>query len=234
MRPGVIFSGPSLPRASVEAAGFEWRPPARQGDVAALLSGRPCAIGLVDGVFESVPTVWHDEILDAIARGIPVYGAASIGALRAAELDRFGMVGVGAIYEAYRDGTLEDDDEVALLHAPAELGYRALTVPMVNVRATVASALADGLLGCDAADAFVAACKSVFYKERTPERVAALAESLVDKGQSAFGLVDRKQDDAERLTFAMRSLRSQPAPGSARLRLVSRPPAGPDYHTKGG
>src|SRR4051812_8794601 len=96
--PPVIFSGPSLPRAEVEAAGFIWRPPVRQGDVRAILDDEPAAIGIIDGVFECVPTVWHDEILEALDRGLPVYGASSIGALRAAELDVYGMIGVGAIY----------------------------------------------------------------------------------------------------------------------------------------
>ena len=35
------------------------------------------------------------------------------------------MSGVGRIYEAFRDGILEDDDEVAVLHGPEELGYPA-------------------------------------------------------------------------------------------------------------
>ena len=41
-----------------------------------------------------------------MAQGIHVFGAASIGALRAAELDAFGMRGIGRIYEDFRDGVL--------------------------------------------------------------------------------------------------------------------------------
>src|SRR5436305_3085254 len=112
----VVFAGPTLPprlRRDGETL-WEWRPPVRQGDVyRAALTG-PAAIGIIDGYFEVVPTVWHKEILWAMAQGIHLFGAASIGALRAAELDSFGMRGVGRIYEAYRDGILEDDDEVAV------------------------------------------------------------------------------------------------------------------------
>lgn len=180
MMPPVVFSGPSLARAVVEAAGFVWRPPARQGDLRAVLAERPAAIGLVDGLFEAVPTVWHDEILAALDAEIPVFGAASIGALRAAELDTHGMVGVGTIYAAYRDGILEDDDEVALLHAPAELGFRPLTMPMVNVRAIVAAAALDPAVE----DQIIRACKAVFYKERSidcvEQIIAAHAAGPVD------------------------------------------------------
>jgi len=56
------------------------------------------------------PTVWHKEILWAMAQGIHVYGGASIGALRAAELHRLGMTGVGRVFADDRDGILTDDD----------------------------------------------------------------------------------------------------------------------------
>jgi hypothetical protein len=70
----------------------------------------------VDGYFERVPAVWHKEVLWAISQGIRVYGSASMGALRAAELSAFGMIGIGKIFEWYRDGVIERDDEVAVAH----------------------------------------------------------------------------------------------------------------------
>src|SRR5688572_32760283 len=51
--------------------------------------------------------------------GVRVFGAASMGALRAAELQPFGMIGVGQVFQAYRRGHLTDDDEVAVAHGPA-------------------------------------------------------------------------------------------------------------------
>jgi hypothetical protein len=46
-------------------------------------------------IFDSTPAVLHKEILWAMDRGVGVSGAASMGALRAAELHWYGMVGVG-------------------------------------------------------------------------------------------------------------------------------------------
>jgi hypothetical protein len=172
---GIVFSGPSLPRAAVEAAGVEWRPPLAQGDLYRAALERPSVIGVVDGYFEVVPTVWHKEILWAMAQGIRVYGAASIGAIRAAELADFGMIGVGKIYEEFRSGVLQDDDEVALLHGPEEVGFIALTEPMVNVRATVERARAAGNVNAEAAGRIVAAAKGLYYKERTLDRTVARA-----------------------------------------------------------
>ena len=99
-----------------------YRGPVAQGDVyRAVTAVEPLeSIGIIDGQFDHVPAVWHKEILWAMDRGVHVYGSASMGALRAAELHAFGMEGVGEIFECYRDGTLEDDDEVAVVHGAAD------------------------------------------------------------------------------------------------------------------
>ena len=214
----IVFCGPSLAGESLQSfEGFEFRPPVRQGDLYLAAIENPAAIGVIDGVFEGVPSVWHKEILWALSQGIAVYGGSSMGALRAAELDVYGMVGVGAIYEAYRDGTLEDDDEVALQHGPSEMGYAPLSVPMVNVRATVAAASDAGVLPADAKDALIAAAKSVFFKQRTWDAVfGALAgpaggESAAWRDWFENNTVDQKKHDALLLLEGM----SDPVSGEA-------------------
>ena len=95
-----IFLGPTLP--AEEAARIcpaQYHPPVRMGDVFALLPERPRIIGIVDGLFHCTPAVWHKEILAALSQGVIVVGAASMGALRAAELAQLGMVGVGRVFE---------------------------------------------------------------------------------------------------------------------------------------
>ncbi|MBV9221159.1 MAG: tfuA protein, partial [Methylobacteriaceae bacterium] len=132
----VVFTGPTIGHETARAlAPFDYRAPVQRGDVYRAVLEEPRVIAIIDGYFEGVPAVLHKEILFALSRGIHVFGAASMGALRAAELAPFGMKGVGKIYEAFRDGILEDDDEVAVLHGPEELGYPALTEAMVNIRA---------------------------------------------------------------------------------------------------
>ena len=168
----VVFLGPSLPAAEARRlAPCTVLPPARQGDVWRALSLRPRAIALVDGVFEAQPSVWHHELLAALEAGVAVFGGASMGALRAAELAPHGVVGVGRIFAWYRDGVVVDDSEVALLHADAEHGWRPLTVPLVNVRHVAERARAERVLGRDAARALVEAAEALFYQERTWPRV---------------------------------------------------------------
>jgi hypothetical protein len=201
----VIFSGPSLPPSAVsDVAGIEWRPPVRQGDVYLAALAGPAIIGIIDGYFEIVPTVWHKEILWAMARGIHVVGGASIGALRAAELADFGMKGVGSVYEQYRDGRLTDDDEVAVLHGPEEVGYVQVTQAMVNVRATIDRALKLGVIAPELAASLVRIAKSLFYKDRTYEAIirAASQHGLAPAALDRFvnwlptGCIDQKRIDA--------------------------------------
>ena len=127
----VLFAGPSI-AGLVIPSGIDLRPPAVCGDLSALLPDPPPAVGVVDGFFGLAPTVWHSEILELLARGVRIFGASSLGALRAAELAEAGMEGVGAIYAGYRAGVIERDDAVMLLHAPAEYGFAPLTLPLVD------------------------------------------------------------------------------------------------------
>jgi hypothetical protein len=220
--PAIIFAGPTLPPAirPKDDASFAWRPPVCQGELYRAALSRPAAIGIVDGYFEVVPTVWHKEILWAMAAGIPVYGAASIGALRAAELDLFGMRGVGRVYQDFRDGVLVDDDEVAVLHGPEELGYPPLTEAMVDIRATLAAASRAGIIQAAAAACLTGVAKGLFYKERTYAAVfaAAGAEGLPGAALQSFadwlpqGRVEQKRRDAEAMLDAIRAHLTAGAP----------------------
>jgi hypothetical protein len=210
----VVFAGPSIPAADVERLlpGTTCLPPAAQGDVYRATLTRPAAIGLIDGYFERVPAVWHKEILWALSQGIHVFGSASMGALRAAELVSFGMIGVGAIFEAYRDGVLEDDDEVAVVHGPSDSGYRAASDAMVNIRATLVRAVGEGVVDAGAASVLERAAKRLFYAERSYPRLlefgpdAGLAPAAVDRLRHwlASGAVNQKYDDAVAMLQAMR------------------------------
>ena len=211
----VVFLGPTLPLEKARAlCDAVYLPPARRGDVlAAILEHRPTAIALIDGYFDQVPSVWHKELLFALDQGVSVTGAASMGALRAAELRAFGMIGVGRVFEAYATGRFspfdtpfEDDDEVAVAHGPAETGY-ASTDAMVDIRATLANAVEENVLTNGAAVDIAAAAKALFYKDRTFARVLAaaaergMAPALLEPFRDWLpgGKVMQKRLDAEQL-----------------------------------
>jgi hypothetical protein len=205
----ILFAGPSLPDAPRLCAGaVEARPPAAHGDVLAAVRAGATAIGIVDGNFEHVAPVWHKEILYALEAGVAVFGAASMGALRAAECDAFGMIGIGAIYEDYASGRRVDDADVALLHGPAELGYPALSLALVNVEATLDRLETLGRLGGKDLERLRTAARALFYKDRTWPAIlsgAGLAENRADLIQLILAEnVDRKREDALALLAALR------------------------------
>jgi hypothetical protein len=119
-----------------------------------------------------------------MAHGIHVFGAASMGALRAAELAPFGMIGVGEVFEAFRSGDLSDDDEVAVAHATAEFEYRPLSDAMVSLRASFRAAAAAGVITEATAARLERIAKQMPYADRRKETVLrAAAESGADGDQ---------------------------------------------------
>jgi hypothetical protein len=198
----VVFLGPSLPadaaRRIVPDATI--LPPVRLGDVSAAVYRGAEVIVVIDGFFEQVPTVWHKELLWALSQGIWVYGAASMGALRAAELARFGMRGVGTIFERYASGVYTDDDEVAIVHAPAEERFRPMSVAMVNLRDGLERAGAEGVVTEAELAALLGAAKRLHYPDRS-WRVVLTAARELGLGDSTVRALDdflrRVQPDAK-------------------------------------
>ena len=209
-----VFAGPTISAREIGAiVDAVCLPPVAHGDLYRITLERPRAIGIIDGYFERQPAVWHKEILWALSEGIHVCGSASRGALRAAELAPFGMVGVGAIFEAYRDGVIEDDDEVAIVHGPEDNGYRTGSDALVNIRATLEKACATGILDGESAAAMLRIARGLYYPERNYARVieAALDEGVPPSGLERFrrwlptGTVNQKRDDALAMLRAMRA-----------------------------
>jgi hypothetical protein len=209
-----IFVGPTLAadQANRELEAI-YLPPASEGDVYRVACRKPQAIGIIDGYFDCVPAVWHKEILWSMAQGIHVYGCASMGALRAAELAAFGMEGVGRIFQDYLDGTIEDDDEVAVAHSSAERGYQPISVAMVNIRATLNAAEAAGVICQSAGRELERIAKDIFYQERS---YPALFERAAERNLSGSeleslrhwlptGQVDQKREDALAMLRLMRT-----------------------------
>lgn len=199
----VVFLGPSLPREKAEALLPEatFLPPAACGDVQRVLLDRPDIIALIDGVFERKPAVFHKELLAAIDSGVRLFGASSMGALRAAELHPFGMRGFGRVFEMYTTGELEDDDEVAVAHGTAEEDYRPYSEAMVNIRHGLLLARQAGRISPEAESAIAELAKARFYPERswrTLFRDAERAGFAIEQLQSYIESEDPnlKRDDA--------------------------------------
>jgi hypothetical protein len=203
----VVFCGPSISAEAGRSILFDasFRGPAACGDVLRATLAGARVICLIDGYFDHRLSVWHKEILWALSRGIAVYGASSMGALRAAELAAYGMIGVGAIFEGYSSGALEDDDEVAVTHQPADRDYRTTSEAMVNLRATLHAAVARRVLSEGSASALLAQLKRRFYPERDRRALEAAGTALLTASEAErlshylaeSGVTNQKLADAE-------------------------------------
>lgn len=190
-----MFLGPSLRRVEAEKFLYaDYRPPVRRGDLVKLPPGT--IVGMVDGVFDQELAVSPREVLSAVRRGVRVFGSSSMGALRAAEVP--GVVGVGKIYQMFRSGLLEDDDEVALVFERES--WRSLSEPMVNIRYAVERLVTPGTIDRESGSTIVAVAKRLPYPERNYQRI--LDEAGLGTKRDATQLIgmlrsyDLKRDDA--------------------------------------
>ena len=220
-----VFAGPSLAGWTATPP-FDRLPPAAAGDMLRLLLAPPCTVVLVDGVFDAQRAVWHKEILLLMARGFRVIGAASMGALRAAELAPFGMIGCGAVFAAYDSGRITADDEVAVIHAPTVFGAAPLSVAQVDVRAALVVAVRAGIIGVAAARALRRASAAVHFRDRNWDALAgieAAIEATIEVGAGAAGFAawartsapSLKAADARAALALALALAPQPPPARA-------------------
>lgn len=214
-----VFLGPSLNYATAVTLLPEahYHPPIQCGDIIRLLRLEPKKIIIIDGLYETVPTVWHKEILLAMELGVEIWGASSMGALRAAELHLFGMNGYGCVFEDFKAGILSDDDEVAVLHRGHEDGFSSINDAMINIRYTCRAALEQGIISLTTHDALIDFCKAQFYPYRSLIKAVKALEA--DEGARLnqwlleHGMVDIKRQDAiEVLTYHHQQLAMKKPP----------------------
>lgn len=224
----VAFAGPSLTAADRAAyRDAEWRPPAEAGDLLRLRAAAGDIVCLIDGYFDHRPAVRHKELLLLLSRGVVVLGASSIGALRAAEMDSLGMIGVGAIYRAYASGQLCADDEVALVHAAQQWGWKPLSLPLVDCRAGLCRAMRAGVLSPTHARDALQAAKRIHYVDRDWEALLGQTAIPSPRGTAllewieARGLSQKRIDALACLDVATRgAFTTEPPPPMVRTSLL--------------
>ncbi|HEN5509502.1 TPA: TfuA-like protein, partial [Legionella pneumophila] len=172
----------------------------KKGDVLKSINDGYKRIVIIDGNFSWVPSVWHKEILTALDYGLEVFGAASMGALRAAELDAFGMKGYGRIYEMYKNEEIDGDDEVAIAYSKYN---NEQTIPLINIRLTLER------INITNKESILDSIRSIFYAERTWGRIAQqVSEELYHLIK--FNYADVKKEDAKSLLFYLNHQQTLP------------------------
>ncbi|MBZ3935625.1 TfuA-related McrA-glycine thioamidation protein [Methanimicrococcus blatticola] len=187
----IVFLGPSLDlktaRSLLPSADF--RPPASRGDLEKAAAENPDIICLIDGVFFEQCSVGHREILSALNKGIFVAGASSMGALRASETESFGMVGIGNVFELYKNGVVESDDEVAVICDP--VSNEAVSEALVNIRATLEKAASEIVLTPEESAALFKIAAEMYYPDRT-------YDFLIEEAKGTEAIDSQKLDSFEK------------------------------------
>ena len=178
-----------------------YKRPIKRGDLSIDLKENPDIIAIIDGVFHQNSAVGHREILNAIKQGVNVYGASSMGALRASELDTLGMIGVGYVYEQYTTGKVASDDDVAVMLDSETL--EALSEPLINMDYVFTNAVKENIITSEEKDELIKIAKSTFYPKRNYSQT--LNSSNLDDGKKS-NLInfirtspDIKKEDAKEL-----------------------------------
>lgn len=208
----VIYTGLSL---SFEDArkmfDAEYLPPVKRGDIYSLLEKRDDVeiIGIIDGVFHQSPAVAHKEILEALKRGITVVGGSSMGALRACELYPYGMVGVGNIFEDYKNGVIESDDDVAVSLNPET--YEQISESWINMKYNFEFALKDNVITQKECDELLKISKDLYYPRRSFGYVIKKSSLSDDKKTELLNYIesidyDVKNEDAKKVIEYIKKL----------------------------
>ncbi|WP_298500066.1 TfuA-related McrA-glycine thioamidation protein [uncultured Methanobrevibacter sp.] len=178
-----------------------YKRPIQRGELALALNEHPDIIAIIDGVFHQNSAVGHKEILNVINNGVKVYGASSMGALRASELDTLGMVGIGYCYEQYANGTVDSDDEVAVMLDSETL--EPLSIPLISMRYVFDNAVCEKIISEDERDELIKIAKRTFYPKRNYANTLAESSLNSDKKDALINFIrtspDIKKEDAKEL-----------------------------------
>ena len=211
MPSSVVFLGPSLPvEEAREILDATYLPPIQRGDLAQLpRENPPAAVGIVDGRFLQSFSVSPKEVLKAMDAGIRFYGSSSMGALRAVELARYGMIGVGQVFELFASGELDADDEVAMVFDQSS--FRPISDPLVNLRIALAEAHRQRVISEETRRLFIEEARRIYFPDRTFKRVLQSIENKIS-AQEVQALreflanaPDAKRDDAIQLLHEMKT-----------------------------
>ena len=176
----VLYAGPSLSNVDQQLlTGLTLRGPCKQSDLFAdIHNDEISSIIIADGLYKTIPAPWHKEILFAIENKKRVIGVSSIGALRAAELSDFGMIGFGKVYQYFCDD-LRDDSDVALLHHHESHGWTPTTMAFVDLFFHIRGCVDQGLIAQHHHNQILHDIRTCNYEYRTPPAVSTILQNYV-------------------------------------------------------
>lgn len=184
----IIFLGPSLSlqKAREILPEADYRPPVKKGDLLkiSISVNRKMVVGIIDGYFllDYPPPpieVYHLLIKDSVT----VIGGSSLGALRAVELEKFGMIGIGKIFQLYKTKKLFADDEVAVTFSEDNTLQ---SEAMIDIRYNLARAFRKGIIKNETKEILAKISKNLYFPYRRYPDIIELASRRYPEKHSEF------------------------------------------------
>jgi hypothetical protein len=178
MNKPIVYLGPTLNREEAsKILDADYRDPAKKGDFLRLshTSDEKKYVGFIDGVFlHDYPPSPIEVYHLATRKNIELIGASSLGALRAVELEKFGMKGIGKIFQLFKNGILNADDEVAVTFVRDKNILQ--SEALIDIRFNLFLAYKKGIITKQTKKRFVKTAKNIYFPFRNYEDIARLTE----------------------------------------------------------
>lgn len=211
----IIYTGLSIPFSeakeildSHDDIEVIYKKPIKRGDLGCDIKENPDIIGIIDGVFHQSSAVGHREILGVMKNGVKVYGASSMGALRASELDVLGMEGIGYCYKEYASGNVTSDDDVAVMLDSETL--EAISVPLISMNYVFTNAVDKNIITQEEKDELIKITKETYYPQRNYAQTLSQSSLDADKKGKLIDFIrtskDIKKEDAKALLNHIKSV----------------------------
>jgi hypothetical protein len=200
MKRPIVYLGPTLRREeAVKILDADYREPAKKGDFLMLSqdSDEKIHVGFIDGVFlHDYPPPPIEVYHLATRKNIELIGSSSLGALRAVELEKFGMKGIGKIFQLYKKGTINADDEVAVTFVKGSNILQ--SEAMIDIRFNLFLAYRKGIITDETKKSFTKIAKSTYFPFRNYEDLINLTQqhypSIRDELENFRGYISENRD----------------------------------------
>jgi TfuA protein len=185
----VIFLGPTLSiEKAKEILDADYRPPAKKGDLLRLIPSPVKFVGLIDGYFLQDYPPTPIEVYNLLRKkNVKVFGSSSLGALRAVELKKFGMIGIGKIFNLYLNGIIDSDDEVAVTFT-GYAGYK--SEALIDIRYNLFLAYKNKLIDKGTKNIILKIAKRTYFPYRT-------YTDILNKSKQALPQKKKQLEDLE-------------------------------------
>jgi hypothetical protein len=208
-----VYAGLSLDEHEVHSVipNAIFAPAIKRGDTLIDIRHGTHVIVIIDGRFQQSMAVSPTELMDALRCGVRIYGSSSMGAMRAAELEPYGMIGHGKIFEYIKDTAYFRDDYLGQVFTSGK--HKSKSEPYVNFMFSLLDMLEKNEIDQQTYDVLEPMYRALHFSERDlytlidkiREDHPNGEKMLVNIAKKAFSKHNQKREDGMGLLARVKS-----------------------------